>query len=76
MRGKIKLKIKYLKNILCYKEKYLFCNEMIQVTKVLKGLDKKIIECSWDYKKNQWSFMRERTDKSFPNAYSTAEGKT
>jgi mRNA-capping enzyme len=46
------------------------------VTKVLKGLDKKIIECSWDYKKNQWSFMRERTDKSFPNAYSTAEGKT
>jgi len=46
----------------------------IKVTKTLKQLDKKIIECSWDYQKNQWSFMRERTDKSFPNAYSTAEG--
>jgi mRNA-capping enzyme len=47
----------------------------IKVTKALKGLDKKIIECSWDYSKNQWKFMRERTDKSFPNAYATAEGK-
>ncbi len=47
----------------------------IKVTKALKGLDKKIIECSWDYNKNQWKFMRERTDKSFPNAYATAEGK-
>ena len=46
----------------------------IKVTKTLRQLDKKIIECSWDYEKNQWSFMRERTDKSFPNAYATAEG--
>ena len=46
----------------------------IKVTKTLKALDKKIIECSWDYKTNQWIFMRERTDKSFPNAYATAEG--
>ena len=46
----------------------------IKVTKTLKALDKKIIECSWDYKSNQWVFMRERTDKSFPNAYATAEG--
>lgn len=46
----------------------------IKVNKTLRQLDKKIIECSWDYEKNQWSFMRERTDKSFPNAYATAEG--
>ena len=46
----------------------------IKVTKTLRQLDKKIIECSWDYQKHQWSFMRERTDKSFPNAYATAEG--
>ena len=46
----------------------------IEVTKTLQQLDKKIIECSWDNETNAWSFMRERTDKSFPNAYTTAEG--
>ncbi|XP_013774740.1 mRNA-capping enzyme-like [Limulus polyphemus] len=42
----------------------------IKVTKELKNLDKKIIECK--YEDNQWKFMRERTDKSFPNGYTTA----
>merc|ERR1712107_632399 len=30
------------------------------------------IECKWD--NNQWVFMRERTDNSFPNGYNTAMG--
>ncbi|GBN11275.1 mRNA-capping enzyme [Araneus ventricosus] len=44
----------------------------LKINKALRGLDKKIIECK--YENNQWVFMRERTDKSFPNAYSTAMG--
>ena len=43
--------------------------------KHLKELNNKIIECTWDATKNDWVFMRERTDKSFPNAYTTAQGK-
>lgn len=46
----------------------------IKVTKELKEYDNKIIECSWDPTTNQWKFMRQRTDKSFPNSYSTAMG--
>jgi hypothetical protein len=45
----------------------------IKVTKQLKEYDKKIIECTWENK--AWKFMRERTDKSFPNAYKTAVGE-
>lgn len=40
--------------------------------KGLKDYDGKIIECKWE--NNQWVFMRERTDKSFPNGYKTAMG--
>lgn len=47
----------------------------IKVTKALQGFHKKIIECSWSFEKNEWVFMRERTDKSFPNHYKTAVGK-
>merc|ERR1712241_508755 len=42
------------------------------LTKQLKELNNKIIECKWE--DNQWVFMRERTDKSFPNGYNTAIG--
>ncbi|XP_071959543.1 mRNA-capping enzyme-like isoform X2 [Antedon mediterranea] len=42
----------------------------IKVTKDLKKYDNKIIECTFE--NNKWVFMRERTDKSFPNAYKTA----
>ncbi|KFW86006.1 mRNA-capping enzyme, partial [Manacus vitellinus] len=42
----------------------------IQVTKELKQYDNKIIECKFE--NNSWVFMRQRIDKSFPNAYSTA----
>ena len=45
----------------------------IKLTKDLRQLDRKIIECKWDKETNSWVFMRERTDKSFPNAYATAE---
>ena len=38
----------------------------------VKEMNNKIIECKWD--NNQWVFMRERTDKSFPNGYNTAMG--
>ena len=38
----------------------------------LKNMNNKIIECKWE--DNQWVFMRERTDKSFPNGYKTAMG--
>lgn len=44
----------------------------IKVTKAFRDLDKKIIECKWE--NNQWVFMKERTDKSFPNGYKTAMG--
>merc|ERR1711890_203490 len=45
----------------------------IKLTKELKQMNNKIIECKFDMETNSWVFMRERTDKSFPNAYSTAE---
>jgi len=38
----------------------------------LKELNNKIIECKWE--NNAWVYMRERTDKSFPNGYNTAMG--
>lgn len=44
----------------------------MKYTKDLKELDGKIIECAWDGK--QWIYMRQRTDKSFPNSIKTAEG--
>ena len=36
----------------------------MKITKSLKQYDKKIVECKWDFEKKEWSFMRERTDKS------------
>lgn len=45
----------------------------MKYSKALKDLDNKIVECKFE--DNQWKFMRERTDKSFPNAYDTANGK-
>ena len=43
-----------------------------QVTKELKNLNKKVVECTWDAENNQWKFLRVREDKSFPNGYNTA----
>ena len=45
----------------------------IKLTKELKKLNRKIIECKFDMATQSWILMRERTDKSFPNAYATAE---
>ncbi|KAJ7350989.1 hypothetical protein OS493_037346 [Desmophyllum pertusum] len=44
----------------------------IKVTKELKNLDKKVVECTWDAKLNQWKFLKVREDKSYPNGYKTA----
>ena len=44
----------------------------MKVKGVLKELNNKIIECKWE--NDAWVFMRERTDKSFPNGYNTAMG--
>ncbi|XP_068216244.1 mRNA-capping enzyme isoform X2 [Palaemon carinicauda] len=42
----------------------------MKVNKSLKQYDNKIVECKFE--NNRWVFMRERTDKSFPNSYTTA----
>lgn len=52
----------YCSNTKVYQFKY---------TKELKDMDNKIIECHWEAAGKFWKFMRERTDKSFPNAYET-----
>lgn len=44
----------------------------MKYTKDLKELDGKIIECNWTGR--EWKFMRQRTDKSFPNSIKTAKG--
>lgn len=44
----------------------------IKVTKELKNLNKKVVECTWDAEMNQWKFLRVREDKSYPNGYNTA----
>jgi mRNA-capping enzyme len=43
----------------------------MRATKTLQQYDERIIECN--FQKNEWCFMRERTDKSHPNAWSTAK---
>ncbi|KAI1716071.1 mRNA capping enzyme, catalytic domain-containing protein [Ditylenchus destructor] len=45
----------------------------IKVTRDLMKYEGKIIECHFNPKTKYWEFMRERTDKSFPNAYTTAK---
>lgn len=44
----------------------------MKVTKEMIALENKIIECRFE--KGKWVFMRQRTDKSFPNSYNTATG--
>ncbi|CAG0915314.1 unnamed protein product [Notodromas monacha] len=44
----------------------------IKITKQLRKMHNRIIECNYDGATSQWLFMRERTDKSFPNGYNTA----
>nr|CAD2151071.1 unnamed protein product [Meloidogyne enterolobii] len=48
---------------------------LLKVTNQMRQYDKKIIECKFVRDKGVcgWEFMRERTDKSHPNALSTAE---
>uniref|UniRef100_A0A7E4ZVT1 mRNA-capping enzyme n=1 Tax=Panagrellus redivivus TaxID=6233 RepID=A0A7E4ZVT1_PANRE len=44
---------------------------IMKATKNLLQYDNKIIECN--FVNNEWRFMRERTDKSHPNAFATAK---
>ena len=44
----------------------------MKVTKKLERYNGKIIECRYDSGRMEWIFMRERTDKSFPNSHKTA----
>lgn len=46
----------------------------MKVTKEMIALENKIIECRFE--KGKWVFMRQRTDKSFPNSYNTATGNS
>ena len=43
----------------------------IKVTRSIRELNGKIIECKWG-ESGGWEFMRERTDKSYPNHMRTA----
>ncbi|CAG9858499.1 unnamed protein product [Phyllotreta striolata] len=52
------------------KGKQEICLAEMKYTKQLKDYNGKIVECK--YENNQWVFMRERTDKNFPNSYDTA----
>lgn len=45
---------------------------VMKYTKELKDMNNKIVECKFN--NGLWEFMRERTDKSFPNSYNTAIG--
>lgn len=42
-----------------------------KISRQLRDLDNAIIECKFE--NGQWVFMRQRTDKSFPNSFDTAE---
>jgi mRNA-capping enzyme len=46
----------------------------LPMSSLTKKLDGKIVECKFDQKSKRWIFMRERTDKTFPNHSSTARG--
>lgn len=46
--------------------------DKVKATKEFREHDNKIVECTWDYDRRTWKFMRERTDKSFPNSIDTA----
>lgn len=41
----------------------------IAATKEFRENDNKIVECTWDYEKNTWKFMRVRTDKRYLNVF-------
>lgn len=51
---------------------------IMKATKEMVPLDNKIIECRFEMNNGngKWVFMRQRTDKSFPNSFNTATGKS
>lgn len=49
--------------------------DSMKVSKAMADLDGKIIECRYEMNgmTGKWVFMRQRTDKSFPNSFNTAQ---
>ena len=41
----------------------------------VRELNNRIVECTYDLQAQKWVFMRERTDKSYPNGFNTAKGE-
>uniref|UniRef100_A0A2P2HXK1 mRNA guanylyltransferase n=2 Tax=Hirondellea gigas TaxID=1518452 RepID=A0A2P2HXK1_9CRUS len=75
---RVKVVIKTGMGLLTQKVCQLFVGKLEQpysemkFTKSMAQYDNKIIECKMN-EQGQWTFMRERTDKSFPNSYITAQ---
>jgi mRNA-capping enzyme len=53
------------------KSQVLFGELDLKLNKEAKKYNHRIIECS--FVNNKWKFLRQRTDKSFPNSYDTAK---
>ena len=48
---------------------------MTKLKKEVRELNNRIVECTYDMQAQKWVFMRERTDKSYPNGFNTAKGE-
>ena len=48
---------------------------MTKLKREVRELDNRIVECTYDMAAGKWVFMRERTDKSYPNGFNTAKGE-
>ena len=73
---KLKIVTEYLPGLLPMEVGHLYVGDdihfaTIKINKEMEELDNKIIEC--EFSNNQWIFIRERADKSFPNSYNTAK---
>ena len=48
---------------------------MTKLKREVRELNNRIVECTYDLQAQKWVFMRERTDKSYPNGFNTAKGE-
>ena len=48
---------------------------LTKMKREVRELNNRIVECTYDTQAQKWVFMRERTDKSYPNGYKTAQGE-
>ena len=49
---------------------------LTKMKREVRELNNRIVECTYDTQAQKWVFMRERTDKSYPNGYKTAQGES